>query len=87
MTGELGSHGFELTECSAVVGPLAYTTILRITMIAYVLRGLPLVGRPVARFLTVVANAQARIEDAVTPAGVARDNACTYVTLSRLVAA
>ena len=87
LTGELGSHGFELTECSAVVGPLAYTTILRITMIAYVLRGLPLVGRPVARFLTVVANAQARIEDAVTPAGVARDNACTYVTLSRLVAA
>jgi SAM-dependent methyltransferase len=87
LTGELSIHGFELTECHAVVGPLAYTTVLRITMIAYVLRGVPLVGRSVARFLTVLANAQGRIEDAVTPASVTQDNACTYVTLSTLVAA
>lgn len=87
LTGELAAHGFEPVECSPVVGPLAYTTVLRITMLAYVLRSLPLAGRPVARFLTVLANARARLEDAVTPASVTQDNACTYVTLSKLVRA
>ena len=85
LTGELAAHGFELIECRAVVGPLAYTTVLRITMVAYVLRGLPLAGPLVARFLTVLANARAWLEDAVTPASVTQDNACTYVTLSRVV--
>jgi SAM-dependent methyltransferase len=87
LIGELTAHGFESAECRPVVGPLAYTTVLRITMIAFVLRGLPLVGAPLARFLAVLANAQARLEDAVTPASVTRDNACTYVTLSKLASA
>ena len=87
LTGELAAHGFELIECRAVVGPLAYTTVLRITMIAYVLRGLPIAGPIIANCLTVLANVQARIEDAVTPASVTQDNACTYVTLSRRVSA
>jgi hypothetical protein len=52
-------------------------------MIAYVLRSVPIVGSTVARLLTILANAQARLEDAITPAGVVRDNACVYVTISR----
>jgi SAM-dependent methyltransferase len=84
LTAELAAHGFELSDCRPVVGPLAYTTVLRITMIAYVLRGLPLVGPPLAGLLTVLANAEAWLEDAITPAGVTLDNACTYVTLSKL---
>ena len=86
LTAELAAHGFEAAECSPVVGPLAYTTILRITMIAYVLRRLPVAGPILARCLTLLANAQARLEDAITPSGVVRDNACVYVTLSRKVA-
>lgn len=87
LTGELEAHGFDLTECHAVVGPVAYTTVLRITMVAYVLRRVPIFGSTVAAGLTVLANARARLEDAVTPAGVTRDNACVYVTLSRRVPA
>lgn len=83
LTAELAAHGFELVECRAVVGPLAYTTILRMTMIAYVLRSVPIAGSTAARLLTLLANARARLEDAVTPARVVRDNACVYVTLSR----
>ena len=83
LIAELAGHGFEVIECRPVVGPLAYTTILRITMIAFVLRRVPVVGRPLAGFLTVLANAQARLEDAITPAAVTGDNACVYVTLSR----
>lgn len=86
LTAELATHNFEPAECSPVVGPLAYTTILRMTMIAYVLRRLPIVGPILARCLTLLANAQARLEDAITPSGVAGDNACVYVTLSRKVA-
>lgn len=85
LTVELAAHGFELVECRAIVGPLAYTTILRMTMIAHVLRAVPIAGSTVARLLTLLANARARLEDAVTPASVVRDNACVYVTLSRRV--
>jgi 2-polyprenyl-3-methyl-5-hydroxy-6-metoxy-1,4-benzoquinol methylase len=87
LTAELGAHGFEVSECRPVVGPLAYATILRITMIAYVLRAVPIAGPAVARCLTLVANARARLEDAITPADVTQDNACVYVTLSRRVSA
>jgi SAM-dependent methyltransferase len=83
LTAELAAHGFDLEECRPVVGPLAYTTLLRITMIAFVLRGLPIVGSGIANALTLLANAQARFEDAITPADVTQDNACVYVTLSR----
>ncbi len=87
LTAELGAHGFELSECRAVVGPLAYSTILRMTMIAHVLRAVPIAGPAVAGGVTILANARARLEDAITPAGVAQDNACVYVTLSRKVPA
>jgi SAM-dependent methyltransferase len=85
LIAELAAHGFEVTECRPVVGPLAYTTILRITMIAFILRRVPIIGPILARFLTVLANVQARLEEAITPSGVVRDNACVYVTLSRKV--
>lgn len=86
LTAELGAHGFELAECRAVVGPLAYATILRMTMIAHVLRAVPIVGPTLAKGVTLLANARVRLEDAVTPARVTQDNACVYVTLSRRVA-
>jgi SAM-dependent methyltransferase len=85
LQAELATHGFELEECQPVVGPLAYTTVLRITMIAYVLRRLPVAGPILARGLTILANLQAWVEDAITPSSATHDNACTYVTFSRLV--
>lgn len=84
---EISSHGFEVIECRPVVGPLAWTTIIRITAIAHFLRAIPGIGRVVADAATLAANARARLEDAVTPASITADNACVYVTLSRLAPA
>lgn len=84
LLGEISSHGFEVIECRPVVGPLAWTTIIRMTGIAHFLRAIPGIGRIVADAATLAANARARLEEAVTPASVTADDACVYVTLSRL---
>ena len=65
-----------------MVGPLAWTTILRLTCAAYALRKIPMIGSALAAALAIVMNLRAAIEDAVTPDWVTRDNACVYVTVS-----
>lgn len=84
LLAEISSHGFEVIECRPVVGPLAWTTIIRITGIAHFLRAIPGIGRTVADVAALAANARARLEDAITPASITADNACVYVTLSRV---
>jgi SAM-dependent methyltransferase len=83
LIAEMGACGFEVTECAAVVGPLGWTTILRLTGFAYVLRKAPIVGRPLAAGLALVMNARAWLEEALTPRAIADDNACVYVTLAK----
>jgi SAM-dependent methyltransferase len=81
---EIRRQGFENTNCIPVVGPLAWTTIVRLTLAVAALRRVPLVGPPAARALACMMNLRAALEDAITPAWVTRDNACVYVTLSGL---
>jgi SAM-dependent methyltransferase len=83
LIAELELRGFRVTDCIAVVGPLAWTTMVRLTCVAVVLRRLPLIGRGLANAVAVVMNVKALVEDWVTPAWVTKDNACVYVTLSR----
>jgi len=83
LIGELERRGFEVTDCIAVVGPLAWTTMVRLTCFAVALRRLPLIGKSLAAAIAVVMNLKAGVEDWVTPAWVTKDNACVYVTLSR----
>lgn len=83
LIGDLSMRGFEVTECTPVVGPLAWTTMVRLTCFAVALRRIPVVGRGLAAALAVAMNLKASIEDRVTPTWVTRDNACVYVTLSR----
>ena len=83
LIGELERRGFEVTDCIAVVGPLAWTTTVRLTCFAVALRRLPVFGKGLAAAIAVVMNLKASIEDWVTPAWVTKDNACVYVTLSR----
>ena len=80
---ELAAHGFETTDCVPVVGPLGWTTMMRLTCAAVALRGIPLIGSLMAAVLAVVMNLKAMVEDHITPAWVTHDNACVYVTLSR----
>ena len=83
LIAELELRGFEVTDCIAVVGPLAWTTMVRLTCAAVALRRLPLIGHALANAIAVVMNLKAVAEDWVTPAWVTKDNACVYVTLSR----
>ena len=85
LIGDLAARGFETTECIAVVGPLAWTTMVRLTCFAVALRGIPVIGPALARVVAVVMNLKAAVEDKVTPSWVTKDNACVYVTLSRPV--
>ena len=84
---EMAAHGFEVVECRPVVGPMATTTIIRNTGANHFLRAIPRIGRGVAGLVTLVANARARLEESVTPDWVTADNACVYMTLSRLAPA
>ena len=79
LVNELESHGFLVGSCRPVVGPLALTTIMRLTAFAYALRKVPLLGKPLASVLAVVMNLRALLEEHVTPAEVRADNACVYI--------
>ena len=83
LISEISAHGFEVVQCMSVVGPLAWTSVLRLTCVCYALRKLPVGGPVLAGLLSMVMNARALIEDKLTPAWVTRDNACVYLTLCR----
>lgn len=85
LIGDLSTYGFRVEDTRAVLGPLATTTILRLTGYAYVLRRVPLVGRALAGTLAMIMNARALIEDAITPAQMRNDNACIYWVRARPV--
>ena len=65
-------------------GPLAWTTLVRLICGYELCVRIPLVGRALAYMLALVMNARGCIEDLMTPEWVRRDNACVYVTLSRV---
>ena len=83
LLAELSRYGFETTECIPVLGPLAWTTLVRLTCGYQFCLRIPLLGRPLAYALAVVMNARGYLENLLTPDWVRRDNACVYVTLSR----
>jgi SAM-dependent methyltransferase len=85
LINELESSGFSVVSCRAVVGPLALTTIVRLTAFAYALRKLPLLGRPIAAALAAVMNLRAVVEDRFTPKAVRDNNACVYVVRATVV--
>jgi SAM-dependent methyltransferase len=83
LKGDVESRGFELLDCVPVVGPLAWTTLVRLTSFAFALRRIPLVGAALAGALALLMNARAALEEKVTPEWVTRDNACVYLIVCR----
>lgn len=84
LLAELARHGFETAECIPILGPLAWTTLLRLTCGFQALRRVPIAGGVLASALAVLMNVRACLEELITPDWVRRDNACVYVTLSRV---
>ncbi len=80
---EVEAHRFSLVEMRPVVGPLAWTSILRSFGVAYALRRVPLAGGALCAAATLAYNMRAWLEDAITPQQVRAENACVYVTLFR----
>jgi len=76
---ELESRGWRVDSCTAVVGPLAWTTLIRLTGYCFALRKLPLVGNVAAALLALVMNLRAAAEDRLTPSAIRDDNACVYL--------
>lgn len=84
LLAELATHGFDTTACIPVVGPFAYATVLRLTCATYALRRVPIAGSALAGALALLMNLRGWLEDRLTPEWVRADNACVYVTLSRV---
>jgi SAM-dependent methyltransferase len=83
LCAEIAGYDFEVVDCVPLVGPLAWTTIIRLTCACYVLRRIPLVGFALGHLLALVMNMRAWIEDMITPYWVKNDNACVYLVLAR----
>lgn len=75
---DLERRGFAVEKLYGITGPLATTTLIRLTGFAYVLRKFPVIGRLLANGLAVAMNARAWLEDRLTPAEMRRDNSCVY---------
>lgn len=83
LVAELDAHGFTVEDNVALVGPLATTTLIRMTGFAFFLRKLPLLGAAAASALTVVMNLRALVEDKLTPASIRQNDACVYFVQAR----
>jgi SAM-dependent methyltransferase len=83
LVAEIAAYGFTLIECNPIVGPLAWTTIIRSTSFAFALRRIPLIGHAIAGAIAIAMNARAVVEQHLTPRWVTSDNACVYLTLWR----
>ena len=85
LLAEIERHGFRVGACIPVVGPLAWTTVLRLTGFCYLLKRVPAIGPGLSYLLAIVMNTRALIEDWVTPRRFTQDNACIYVVSSQLI--
>lgn len=79
LIGELESRGWTVEQWEAICGPLAWTTIIRLTGYCFALRRIPVIGVPLGRVLAVLLNLRAALEDRITPASIRDDNACIYL--------
>lgn len=75
---DLETRGFHVKEIRGFVGPLATTTMLRLTGYAYGLRKIPVVDRLLAHVIAVSMNLRGLMKDYITSAQMRMDNACVY---------
>lgn len=87
LVADLADRGIAVEDLHAIVGPLATTTLIRLTGFAFVLRRLPLIGGALAAAMAVVMNLRAMLEDRLTPTQMRNDNACVFLVRARKAAA
>jgi SAM-dependent methyltransferase len=83
---EIAQRGFEIVETISCVGPLAYTTQLRLQLVRgalYQIRGL---GGVLTAPISLISQGLMLLEDRITPRGVRDNNSAIYVVLARRTA-
>jgi SAM-dependent methyltransferase len=83
LINDIETRGFRVIDCIGVVGPLAWTTMVRLTCAYHIVRRLPGIGWLLSGMLAVAMNLRAALEDTLTPEWVRQDNACVYITLCK----
>lgn len=80
---EICARGFEVVETIACLGPLAYTTQLRLQLVRGALYQLPGVGPYLIGPISLISQLLMLVEDRITPRSVHDNNAAVYVVLAR----
>lgn len=86
LVADLADRGLKVEVVHAILGPLATSTLIRLTGFVFFLRRLPVIGSPLAAILAAIMNLRAKLEDRITPAQIRDDNACVFLVRARKVA-
>lgn len=78
LINELETRNFHVEKIIGLVGPLATTSMIRLTGYGYVLNKIPLIGHLLTYLLALVMNIRAYCEDLITPTEMVDNNACVY---------
>lgn len=80
---EISIRGFEVVETISCLGPLAYTTQLRLQLVRGALYKIRWIGPCLAAPISLFSQVLMLIEDRITPRAVHDNNAAIYVVLAR----
>lgn len=79
---EIESHGFDVHENHALVGPLAWTVLFQAMALGAVLGKLPLVGTFISGAVATLVNPWLWLADKITPRQWATENAAIYLVVA-----
>jgi SAM-dependent methyltransferase len=80
---EIELHGFRVESLDGCLGPLAYTTQLRLQLARGFLWKVGLIGRPVIHALSWASQVLMWLEDRITPRQIRQENSAVYVVAAR----
>jgi SAM-dependent methyltransferase len=80
---ELLERHFKVDRVEGTVGPLAWTTQIRLLGIRHFFLNLSIIGETLLLPVILYTNIKMIIEDLITPKSICYNNACIYITLCR----
>lgn len=82
LSEELRTRGLIVDKIEGLVGPLAWTTQVRLLGYRMVCQKIPLVGNLLASLIALLMNVRMSLEDGITPPALIQNHACVYITVS-----
>jgi SAM-dependent methyltransferase len=78
-------HGYRVESIAGCLGPLAYSTQVRLQLARGLLWGLGPIGRPVIHALSWASQILMWLEDQITPRQIGQENSAVYIVAARKV--